>query len=141
MVLESSAINISAATLGFAATDAKLYYPDGTQVVYSAPAAKSEASPAVVPAGPAATDAPLIIPEVYIDVPAASADEVSSTPEVSEAPANTELAASAASSKAVLPLWTAFAGLGGIVGLGVASVMVVRRKPETAGAEDEFTIE
>jgi len=141
VVLEGSAINISAATLGFAATDAKLYYPDGTQVVYSAPAAKSEALPTMVPADSAAAEAPFIIPEVYIDVPAAAVPEASSTFGISEVPAPPSLAASAASSNAVLPLWTAFAGLGGIVGLGVASVMVVRRRPATQGAEDEFTIE
>ncbi len=141
VVLERSAINISAATLGFAATGAKLYYPDGTEVVYSAPAAEFVASPTAEPGEPAAAEASLIIPEVYIDTPAASAAEGPSTPEVSEVPAPPSLAASVASSNAVLPLWTAFAGLGGIVGLGVASVWAVRRKPATQAAEEEFTIE
>ena len=139
VVLEDSAINISAATLGFVAADAKLYYPDGTEVAYSAPAAKpAEAQRASAPAA-AAAEVPLIIPDVYIDVPA-PVTEASSTVQAPEMPAGIELAASAAGS-AQLPLWTAFAGLGGIVGLGVASVMAVRRRPATQGAEEEFTIE
>lgn len=140
VVLEDSAMNISAATLGFAAADAKLYYPDGTEVIYTAPAAHS-AAPTAAPAEPAAIDAPLIIPEVYIDTPAASVPEASSTPEAAEAPAPPSLAASVAASEATLPLWTAFAGLGGIMGLGIASVWAVRRKSVTGDAEDEFTIE
>lgn len=147
VVLKDAAINISAATLGFAATDAKLYYPDGTKVVYEVPVAEPVPTPVATPSEPEGSDvpyAPLIsVPAAYIEEPVAAESEASSIPDVVEvSQAHTaELAASAAASEAVLPLWTALAGLGGIAGLGVASVWAVRRKPVTGTAAEEFTIE
>lgn len=144
VVLKGSSINISAATLGFMATEAKLYYPDGTEVVEQEP----QQAEVVAPAGPAAhepttVNAPLIVPTPYIQESAVPEPEASSTPEVievSQVSAPAQLAAAAAS-EATLPLWTALAGLGGIAGLGVASVWAVRRKPVTGAAGEEFTIE
>lgn len=160
VALKGEAINISQSTLGFAATDAKLLYPNETEVVLSAaaPAVADEASTA-----PAPVSAPLIDPDsapdsdtqalilVSISVgdqapaPAASAEAASvatsAAAQAHEEPAPAGLAASAGGSGAELPLWTALAGLGGIVGLGVAGAIVARRRPETPEAAEEFTIE
>ena len=160
VALKGEAINISQSTLGFAATDAKLLYPNGTEVALSAaaPAAADEAS-----AVPAPVSAPLIEPDsapdadtqalipVSISVgepapaPAASAESASAATSAAaqahEEPAPAELAAAAGANDAALPLWTALAGLGGIAGLGVAGAIVARRRPETLGAAEEFTIE
>mgnify|MGYP001563568601 CR=1 FL=1 len=139
VVLKGSAINISAQTLGFAATAARLYYPNGTEVVFEAPAEELVASLADTPAEPAA--APSIVPAVYIEESASVVPEVFLSPEVSDVPVQTELAASVATAEPVLPLWTALAGLGGIMGLGIASVYAVRRRPVTTDSVEEFTIE
>lgn len=145
VVLKDAAINISATTLGFAATDAKLFYPDGTQVLAAESQTASAQATGPVPATTVSAEsmqkAALVSPAVYIDEPVTPAPKASSAPEAPQAPAAAELAASVASNEASLPLWTALAGLGGIVGLGVASVYAVRRRPATAGAEEEFTIE
>ncbi len=142
-VLSGSSINISAATLGFVANNAKLYYPDGSEVVLQVEAVESVPAPtaAAEQAAEELVYAPLIVPTAYIEEPISLIPEASSTPEVLSEPAAPELAASAATSEAVLPLWTALAGLGGIAGLGVASVWAVRRKPVTPEQEVEFTIE
>lgn len=146
MLLKDSAINISASTLGFAAAAPVLYYPDGTEVLPQEAAAATSAPVSVhtqeshVAASPeseisteaSAAAAPL--------APASAGPEGTTTAQAaSQGPA--DLQASVAASTAALPLWASVAGLGGIMGLGVASVYAVRRRPATPKAEDEFTIE
>ncbi len=145
VVLKGAAINISAATLGFSATDAKLNYPDGTEVV---PEPELVSTEDIVPVPEIAVsdeapviDAPLITPVVSMEMPATFVSGASSTPEVPETSVPIELPAAVATSEATLPLWTALAGLSGIMGLGVASVWAVRRKPVTTPEAEEFTIE
>jgi hypothetical protein len=55
--------------------------------------------------------------------------------------AHADLAAAAAQSTAALPLWASLGGLGGLLGLGVASVLAVRRRPVTIAPSEEFEIE
>lgn len=135
VVLKDAAINIAASTLGFEAPDAKLYYPDGTEVTQAAAGAAPAATPIAVPIEPEAASQEISI------APAAEQGTQVLVSTTSSEQARAELAASVAASGAALPSWTAFAGLSGLVGLGVASVWAVRRKPETPGTEEEFTIE
>ncbi len=138
VVLAGAAINISAATLGFAATEAKLYYPDGTEVIAAASAPQEAPEPAVSAAGGSAQAAPIVL----YDSPAVLEDSADAP--AANAPAgaaSSDISAAVAASDAALPLWTALAGLSGVMGLGVASVWARQRKPVTGGTEGEFTIE
>jgi hypothetical protein len=159
VVLKDEAINIDQATLGFAATDAKLLYPNEAEVVQSpmpaattattapaqAPSVSSEGAdePEPVASSPAVYTAPAATaaPDEPITMPAPQPEASSTTVQVPQEPASAELAASAIGSGASFPMWTALAGLGGIVGLGIASVYAVRRRPVTGVQEEEFTIE
>jgi PKD repeat protein len=163
IALKGGAINIDQATLGFAASGAKLLYPNGAEVALSAaaPGSAPEAG-----AAPAPVSAPLIEPDSASDEDAQALSSISmsieepmqapaagqaapaatsSAAQVHDGLAPTELAAAAGASGAALPLWTALAGLGGIMGLGVAGVLAARRKPgtdeEPAPSAEEFTIE
>jgi PKD repeat protein len=164
VALRGGAINIDQATLGFAATDATLLYPNGTEVAQAPVSASPDAAPAsapVIEVGPVSdaaapvqalppAGAPQAAPETATEaMPTASAEAASVAPSAparaSEDPAPAGLAAAAGASGAALPLWTALAGLGGIMGLGVAGVLAARRKPGTGGepapSAEEFTIE
>jgi len=135
VVLKDSSINIAAKTLGFEANNAKLFYPDGTEVVagdepaVSEPTSQSSDSGIEVSGGPAVY-APLIT--------------VASVEEVVDEPATTTegepLVASVAASDANSP-WLPVVGLSGLVGVGIASVWAIRRRPGTPGVVEEFTIE
>lgn len=138
VVLKGASINIAQSTLGFAATDAKLYYPDGTEVVNVVPAAEPTAAPAEIPVGESAPST--VMPVSGTNNAPSEPDTIATTSAALELEP-VQLAASAASSEAALPAWTALAGLGGLMGLGVASVWAVRRKPVTQGGAEEFTIE
>lgn len=140
MVLKGSSLNISAQTLGFEAAQARLYYPDGTEVAAgeqavvvpdtAVPAAESSESDqsSIEVSGASGIYAPLIT--------AGRADEVASTTE----PAPEAFVAAVSDSGVELP-WLPIMGLGGLVGLGIASVVSIRRKPVTGRAAGEFTIE
>lgn len=161
VVLKDAAINIDQATLGFAATDAKLLYPNGAEVVASSGPAASSPAAAVPAQDITASDGDMEpvpaygTPAEQSSVPSAppAASSASVAPEASssaaaapqEEPARADLAASPAASGAAFPLWASLCGLGGILGLGVASVLAVRRKPgqtkETTPSAEEFDIE
>lgn len=145
VVLKDSALNISAPTLGFAAAGAELRYPNGTAV------ASAQEPP------PAAAKAVLTTQTVNISAktpvlkPAATPKaEPLPEPEAVEEilarePPREALVASVAQTSLVLPQWASWGALGGLIGLGLAALMHVRRLRE-AGTETppgpaEFQIE
>lgn len=131
VVLEGSSINISTKTLGFEAYDPKLLYPDGSEVRGS-DVADTHVDIKEAQGKEEVSYAPLItIPAVETPQPVASSSEPTSTP---------ELAAAVIGSGAAMPWWP-LAGLGSLIGVGIASVVAVRRKPGTQGVPGEFTIE
>lgn len=137
VVLKDSSINITAKTLGFEARDAKLYYPDGTEVV----AGSLAPAPAVSEPASASTDSGIEVshgPAVYAPLISVAAGE--ETADTATTTDNEAYVASVASSDTEMP-WLPIVGLGGLVGVGIASTWAVRRKPATLGAEEEFTIE
>jgi PKD repeat protein len=151
VVLKGEAINIDQATLGFAATGARLLYPNGAEAVQAAmPAASGAAAPAPAaepesapnaPAplsAPADSDEPISMPG---PAPEAASAATSATAQARQEPASADFSAAAAASGATIPLWTALAGLGGIMGLGFAGMLAARRRPVTREAAEEFTLE
>ena len=134
VVLKGSSINIAAKTLGFEANNAKLFYPDGTEVVAGdEPAAPTE--PAVQ------TDSGIEVSDESVSyAPLITVAAVEETVEESASTTNEPMVASVAASDANLP-WLPVVGLSGLVGVGVASVWAIRRRPVTPKAGEEFTIE
>lgn len=140
VALKDAAINISATVLGFEASGAKLYYPDGAEVLMS-----KEMS------GSGVLESATINMEEVQDVVSVSTlsttqhepleYEIATTTDTISKLASTELAAAVAKSDATLPLWASLAGLTGLVGAGVASVWAVRNKEVTSDSGEEFTIE
>lgn len=133
VVLKGAAVNIAATTLGFEAQEAKLYYPNGKEVIGVGDT--HEPVPASTVSIEAREEAVLSAPLSTVSMSEPEAIQSTSTPEP------VELAAAAATSDATLPLWASLAGLTGLVGAGVASVWAVRKREVTSGQEEEFTIE
>lgn len=135
VVLKGASLNITAKTLGFEAYDPKLLYPDGTEVRGSDAADTPKEDIEEVMAAGSSEEvmyAPLISPELW-DAPA---QPVATSSEA----AVQDLPAAVAASETTVP-WLPIVGLGGLVGVGIASTWAVRKKPATFGAEGEFTIE
>lgn len=141
VALRGAAINISAHTLGFEATEAKLYYPNGTEVlpvqeaVATAPQSIEPTSELHRAALPTASSKPA---PTFAGVPAQAAASTTSTTTKLE-PA--ELGAAVGKSDAALSLWASLAGLTGLVGAGIVSAWAIRRKSVTQASAEGFTIE
>lgn len=134
VVLKGASLNIAAKTLGFEAHDPKLLYPDGTEVRGSdaADTAKEDTEHASAPEqGEELVYAPLV--SMWADGP--TEPQATSSEVVAQ-----EMPAAVAASESSVP-WLPIVGLGGLVGVGIASTWAVRKKPATSGAEGEFEIE
>ncbi len=133
VVLKGSSINISAKTLGFEAHDPKLMYPDGSEVRGSDTADTPQEAERLSEAAEVDVGYAPLIPVPFIESP-------QTEPTSSDSTSTPQLAAAVIESGVAMPWWP-LAGLGSLIGVGIASVVAVRRKPVTTEAGAGFTIE